>query len=118
MKIPEYGYWAKLIRCVDGDTFDAEVDLGFRVFTRVRFRMLNLDTPERGKLGYIPCRDELDRCIRTIFTTENSHFWIDSHKTGKYGRWLVSVPHPNGDSLPDLATLLKDYMRTNGYEKK
>ena len=44
-----YNYRAKLIRCVDGDTADLEIDLGFYVFTKVRCRLHGVNTPERGK---------------------------------------------------------------------
>ena len=113
----DYGYWATLLRCVDGDTFDAEVDLGFRVYVRHRFRMLSLDTPERGQPGYLQCRDKLDRLIRTIYSNDEEQFWIESHKTGKYGRWLARIPHPHGDTLPDVSVMLNEYMTDNGYHK-
>ena len=47
---PEYLYRARVINVVDGDTFDAEIDLGFYVKTTQRFRLSRIDTPEvRGK---------------------------------------------------------------------
>ena len=44
-----YEYRAKLIKCVDGDTADFLVDLGFKVFKEIRTRFLGVDTPERGQ---------------------------------------------------------------------
>lgn len=44
-----YEYKAKLVRCVDGDTVDFDIDLGFAVFVRVRTRLVDVDTPERGE---------------------------------------------------------------------
>ena len=41
-----YKYFGKMHRVVDGDTFIIDVDLGFEVFTRITFRLLNLDTFE------------------------------------------------------------------------
>lgn len=47
---PDYLYKAKVLKVVDGDTLDCEVDLGFRVTTRQRFRLHRIDTPEvRGE---------------------------------------------------------------------
>ena len=41
-----YTYKAKLIRIVDGDTIDAEIDLGFDTIVRKRIRLFGIDTPE------------------------------------------------------------------------
>ena len=37
---------AKLVRVVDGDTIDADIELGFSVFMRDRIRLMGIDTPE------------------------------------------------------------------------
>ena len=52
-----YEYRAKLIKCVDGDTADFLVDLGFKVFKEIRTRFLGVDTPERGQADYYVARD-------------------------------------------------------------
>ena len=41
-----YEYKVKITRVVDGDTVDAEVDLGFDTFIKDRIRLIGLDTPE------------------------------------------------------------------------
>ena len=41
-----YNYKAKLLRVVDGDTVDAEIDLGFKIFIKDRIRLMGIDTPE------------------------------------------------------------------------
>jgi micrococcal nuclease len=84
-------YRAKLVRCVDGDTFDAELDLGFRMFAKVRFRLLDIDTPERGEPGFHECTQQLETLIREA---EDGDGWfsLESRKTGKYGRWLATIP--------------------------
>ena len=38
--------YAKVIRVVDGDTIDADIELGFSVFMRDRIRLMGIDTPE------------------------------------------------------------------------
>ena len=37
---------AQLVRVVDGDTIDADIELGFSVFMRDRIRLMGIDTPE------------------------------------------------------------------------
>jgi endonuclease YncB( thermonuclease family) len=39
-------YNATLVRCIDGDTFEADVDLGFGVRKLIRVRALGYDAPE------------------------------------------------------------------------
>ena len=41
-----YEYKVKITRVIDGDTVDAEVDLGFDTFIKDRIRLMGLDTPE------------------------------------------------------------------------
>ena len=42
-----YEYKAKLIKVVDGDTVDVDIDLGFGVWLRnERVRIMGIDTPE------------------------------------------------------------------------
>lgn len=42
----EYSYAAVITNVVDGDTYDAEVDLGFNLKNTVRIRLRDVDTPE------------------------------------------------------------------------
>ena len=42
-----YEYKCTLLRVVDGDTIDVDIDLGFKVWLRKeRVRMVGIDTPE------------------------------------------------------------------------
>ena len=41
-----YTYKAKLLRVVYGDTIDAEIDLGFKIYIKERIRLAGIDTPE------------------------------------------------------------------------
>lgn len=89
-----YHYRAKLIKCVDGDTADFLVDLGFKTFKEIRTRFLGVDTPERGHSDYYVARDALQLLLEG---EEDEDGWITirTGKTGKYGRWLVDIEHVN-----------------------
>ena len=39
-------YKGKVVRVVDGDTFDIVVDLGFNIYHQIRVRLRGVDTPE------------------------------------------------------------------------
>jgi micrococcal nuclease len=77
-----YKYSAKLIKLVDGDTVDLLVDLGFHIQTKIRFRLANIDAPERGQLGYTQTNSRLAELI------SDTEILVESIKTEKYGRWL------------------------------
>jgi len=46
MPEPNFIYRCTITRVVDGDTVDANVDLGFNLFTHDRIRLMGIDTPE------------------------------------------------------------------------
>jgi micrococcal nuclease len=74
----------KLLRAVDGDTADLVVDLGMRQFTKDRFRLLGIDTPERGQKGYQEAKDYLQSYF-------GKDLQVVTTKVGKYGRWLAEL---------------------------
>ena len=41
-----YEYKCDITRVVDGDTVDAEIDLGFDIIFKSRIRLYGIDTPE------------------------------------------------------------------------
>ena len=41
-----FEYKVKITRVVDGDTVDADIDLGFDIIYRDRIRLMGIDTPE------------------------------------------------------------------------
>ena len=89
-----YTYRAKLNRCVDGDTADLEIDLGFYLTAKVRCRLLGIDTPERGKPDYKKATAMLHNLIVSQMDDEG-YFIVHVGKTGKYGRWLVDIRNVN-----------------------
>ena len=89
-----YEYRAKLIRCVDGDTADFLVDLGFKVFKEIRTRFLGVDTPERGHADFNIAKNKLQLLLENQ-KDEEGWIVIKTGKTGKYGRWLVDIEHVN-----------------------
>lgn len=55
-KPPVYTYNARLLRVIDGDTIEAELDLGFKIYKKLILRLARIDCAEtRGqskKLGF------------------------------------------------------------------
>tara|TARA_R100000306_G_C4342621_1_gene126024 strand:- start:466 stop:768 length:303 start_codon:yes stop_codon:yes gene_type:complete len=83
-------YRAKVIRAVDGDTVDLDVDLGFHINIRIRTRLLGVDTPERGHQDFAKATNILIDLLNEQ-KDEEGYVTIQTEKTGKYGRWLVNI---------------------------
>ena len=89
-----YTYKAKVIRAVDGDTVDFDVDLGFHISIRIRTRLVGVDTPERGHQDFAKATNILINLLNEQ-KDEEGYVIIKTEKTGKYGRWLVDIPGVN-----------------------
>lgn len=122
-----YEYRAFCHRVVDGDTFDFNVDLGFKITMRIRVRLKDVDTPEmnskiatermhaQAAKDFVEAQLFYDGTMHDKFaSTRECHAVIirtEKDKLGIYGRYTASVELPGGD---DLGALLV----SNGYEKK
>ena len=95
---------AQVTKVVDGDTFDAYVDLGFTAWVKVRFRLRGIDCPEINS-GIASERDRghLAR-LRAIelLTIPTNIVHVKSFKSGVYNRWEADVILADGSSLADI----------------
>jgi len=104
-----YTYKAKLIRVVDGDTIDAEIDLGFGVFMRQRVRLYGINTPEsrtkdlqEKELG-LAAKARLSEVLSKDFIIETI-----LNKRGKFGRVLgvIHAYHADAEDTFNVNDLL------------
>lgn len=94
-----YHYKAKLLRVIDGDTIDVDIDLGFDVWLRKqRVRLAGIDTPEsrtRNKaekaLG-LRAKEFLQKAL----VTKEDYITFESLGRGKFGRILGKPYNANG----------------------
>jgi micrococcal nuclease len=91
---------ATVINVVDGDTIDAVVDLGYAMTTVQRFRLLSINTPERGEAGFTEAKDFVKDMIlgKTVY--------IQSEKSDSFGRYLANVYVVDGEFTYSLNDLL------------
>ena len=82
-------YRATLERIIDGDTIDVLLDLGFKVFTLQRLRLLYIDTPERGQPGYLEATHELAELLNP--TGRLQPLIVHTIRRDGFGRWLATV---------------------------
>ena len=101
-----YEYKAKLIRVVDGDTIDAEIDLGFKVYIKERIRFAGIDTPEsRTRHKHEKSWGLAAKCrVKDLLGQEDAEFTLTTElqKKGKFGRILGSVILTDGTSLSEI----------------
>ena len=84
-----YTYLITLLKVVDGDTIDAEIDLGFNIKVKKRVRFMGINAPEsrtrdlEEKSRGIAAKDRV-KCL--LEGCDNIQ--LKSHGVGKFGRCL------------------------------
>jgi endonuclease YncB( thermonuclease family) len=104
-----YFYKAKLIRVVDSDTVDAEIDLGFDLSIRQRIRLYGVLTPNSRSQDL----DEKELGLAAkgkLIEVLPKEFYVETilNKRGKYGRVLGTVYQKSDDKYISINQLLID----------
>jgi micrococcal nuclease len=87
-----YIYNIELLKIVDGDTIDANIDLGFDVSVKKRVRFMGINTPEcrtrdlEEKAKGLAAKDR----VRQLLEGANK-IQLTSHGVGKFGRCLGEI---------------------------
>ena len=91
-----YEYAAAPVRAVDGDTLDLDVDLGFRITTRQRVRLLGCNAPEHNAPGGAEAT-AFTAAWLAVRPSVTVHTVLD--REDKWGRLLARVIGPDGADL-------------------
>jgi len=102
----DYIYKIKVTRVIDGDTIDAEIDLGFNMTLSKRIRLHGIDTPEtrtrdkEEKLRGFAAK----RRLQQIIDEQSNILYLKSLDQGKFGRCIGVLFEENFDdqSINDL----------------
>lgn len=90
---PLYDYAATVLRVVDADTVDLEVDLGFSTSVKTRFRLFGINAYElrtpAGKAAKVRAQELLPVGAKVEVNTIKD-------KKDKYGRYLVVIYRGEG----------------------
>lgn len=117
-----YEYRAKILRVVDGDTVDVDIDLGFGVWMhKERVRMMGIDTPESRTRDKVEKKfglasKEYVKAYLPIGSMQVLKTEIDKSgedKKGKFGRILGDFLVY--DSKQDAQKKLTEIMISRGY---
>lgn len=93
----------KLIRVVDGDTVELEVNLGYHLKFRDKFRLVRIDAPETNRKATrvegTKSKVALEQMLHEEID-EHSGVWIEAFKKDSFGRWLCEIyTHRNNESI-------------------
>jgi micrococcal nuclease len=96
MNKKDYLYNAILVRIIDGDTIECDIDLGFQITQRMPVRLAHINAPEHntpeGKLATLYIAGLLTHDL--VLKTYKPH--------DKYGRYLAEVYLPDGTYVNEL----------------
>lgn len=83
-----YYYKGIVKRVVDGDTYDIMVDLGFGIYSLIRFRLELVDTPEVRGVE----REEGLRVVEIVREKiEGKEVILKSTKKGSFNRYIATI---------------------------
>lgn len=110
-----WNYHAKVVRVVDGDTYDVMIDLGFYIYHKIRIRLRGVDTPEiyganasdAGRAAYAYVKNLIEGKDVTITTYKTS--------PNTFNRWEADVTFV--DDLT-LVRQLSEHLVERGYATK
>jgi len=86
-------YYAQVLRVIDGDTFEALVDLGFGISQKFKVRLDGIDTPEITTHAGKKIREFVRQLI------EGKQVILIESGTEKFGRALAKVELADGRDL-------------------
>ena len=108
-----YKYKATLDRVIDGDTIDANIDLGFDISVHKRIRLAGIDSPESRTRDLDEKKRGLASKARLIELLDKGSLVVESKEVGKFGRVLGTL-HVYPDYL-DLPLNVNDTLVKDGY---
>lgn len=99
---PDYTYDCRIVRVIDGDTFDAELsrDIGFRCRPTWRqiLRPIGINCPEMtgaSKALGVAARAYAEQWLAAEALT------VETVRQENFGRWLAHIRRADGSSLAD-----------------
>jgi micrococcal nuclease len=104
-----YTYKATVIRVVDGDTVDIDLDLGFGIWLRnERVRIMGIDTPESRttdeveKAFGLAAKNRLKELLGEIAILKTQVAKDGTDMKGKFGRILGDFVAPDGRMVSEI----------------
>ena len=105
-----YTYAAEVIKIVDADTFDLEIDVGFKAKQEHRVRLRGINAPEAGTSPGRKAKRfverELAKCVveKPLFKGNRANrplVVVKTYKMGQYGRYTADICYLPGEANPE-----------------
>lgn len=115
-----YEYRATVIRVIDGDTLEVDIDLGFKTtLKKEKLRLLGIDTSELRSSD--PEEREHAQKAKAFVQSllpigKEVILHTKKDRKGKYGRYLATVMFTNENHITPVS--LSYLLNENGYAKK
>ena len=97
----EYKYLATIHNVVDGDTVDATVDLGFKIYFDMRLRLNGIDAPELNSSDVVVREAAKVTKARLVELVLDKTILLETFKVDKYGRYLADL-YVDGKKVNDM----------------
>lgn len=102
MKLDLYSYKInRVIKVVDGDTIDLDIDLGFNISIKQRVRLYAINAPESRTRDKEEKKRGLAAKNRLKELCEEGNLTLKSYGKGKYGRILGEI-YTNGSNINNI----------------
>ena len=101
-----YEYKVSVVKVVDGDTIDVDIDLGFgMVYKKQRVRMKGIDTPESRTRDLVEKKfgKASKKHLKNLLESAD-YISLVSHDKGKFGRILGDIFLHNAEGHPVFGT--------------
>lgn len=111
-----YTYTLRLLRVIDGDTVEAEIDLGFHLSIRTSIRVYGVNCPEmhgESKEAGKAAKDFTDNWMN-----QNFEYRVKTEKPDKYGRCLGCIMRTRNKETEILGRALIDNKHAVEYMAK
>lgn len=110
-----YNYRAKVLRVIDGDTIEVDVDLGFYTWRKVVLRLADIDAPETRTKDLVEKAQgyESTNVLKEKILENNPDkiIYINSKGVDSFGRSIATVFTDSGNNL-------NLFLLESGYAKK
>lgn len=97
-----YNYEAKILRIVDGDTVNLEMDLGMKIYFKTNCRLSKINAPELSSTDpETRLKAQASKTYLSTLLPINSIVYLKSTGLDKYGRSLAEIITKEGLSVND-----------------
>lgn len=138
---PNYTYNGNVLRILDGDTLDVEIELWKDLKFTARLRLAHINAPEvhaadpKEKKAGEAAKEALFKLVGTVASFLDPAVIVKVLKQEKFGRWLADVYIPNPEwsqekeddadpcdpnrcpPVPDRFIYINEWMTKHGYAK-